>query len=390
MSTGTLQRVVLTYPTVVNLTETTDASAPRSWIQLARTGSFVSKRYGKFSITREDLAQMLSNFTTITPKAPTLLPVDWDHLSMQDPKQPGDGAAAGWMKKLELRDGGNTLWAEVEWTPKAAEAIKNREYQFVSPSFVQNHTHKDGQKIGTTLLAAAITNHPFLEGMQALTLRTPAIAGVHLSVALRDLVATEDGNVSLSTIGQRVTVGEQHARTPQHVGVVFEIIRVDGMAGDDESRVWLKNAISGEEIGWYPTSELEPARAANANPIPPDRQQQEDTTMHANNNADDELIQLSNTIARERGISLRDATIEAGRRLPALAERRRADIGAETMTTDDADTPARPVINLRDGESFFALCQRTAAERQIHLTQAIRLVSAAHPELAEAYGRGEF
>jgi hypothetical protein len=68
---STLQRVILTYPTVVKLTDTTDATTPRSWIQLARTGSFVSKRYGKFSIAREDLAQMLSNFTTITPKAPT-------------------------------------------------------------------------------------------------------------------------------------------------------------------------------------------------------------------------------------------------------------------------------------------------------------------------------
>jgi hypothetical protein len=389
MSTGTLHRVILSYPTVVNLTDTTDATAPRSWIQLARTGAFVSKRYGKFTIEKTDLSQMLSNFTTITPKAPTLLPVDWDHLSMQDPKQPGDGAAAGWMKNLELRDSGDTLWAEVEWTPKAAEAIKNREYQFVSPSFVQNHTHKDGQKIGTTLLAAAITNHPFLEGMQALTLRTPAIAGVHLSVALRDLVASEDGNVSLSAaIGQRVTIGSQHARAPQHVGVVFEIIRVDGMGGDDESRVWLKNAISGEEIGWYPASELEPARAANANPIPLDRQQQEGTTMHANN-ADDELIQLSNTIARERGISLRDATLEASRRRPDLVDQRRADIGVETTTADHAAAEARPIINLNDGESFFALCQRVSAERQIHLSQAFRVVSAAHPNLAEAYARGD-
>ncbi len=42
---------------------------------------------------------------------------------------PGDGAAAGWMKRLELRANGDELWAEVAWTPKAAEAIKNREYQ---------------------------------------------------------------------------------------------------------------------------------------------------------------------------------------------------------------------------------------------------------------------
>ena len=72
-----------------------------------------------------------------------------------------------------------------------------------------------------------------------------------------------------------------------------------------------------------------------------------------------------------------------------LAERRRADIGAE-KTTDDTDTQARPVINLHAGESFLMLCQRVSYERQIHLSQAIRMVSAAHPNLAEAYGRGEF
>jgi hypothetical protein len=383
-----LERVILNWPTALDLKDEAGA-APRSVIQVAKTGSFQSKRYGKFSITRDDLAQMLHNFNNVTPKAPTLLPVDWDHLSMQESGRPGDGAAAGWMKRLELRDGGDTLWAEVEWTPKGAEAIKNREYQFVSPSFVKDHTHKDGRKIGTTLLAAAITNHPFLEGMRALTLATPAIQVVTLSASLRDLVAVDDGNVlSLSTtIGQRVTVGSQHARTPQHVGLVFEVVKVDGMPGDDDGRVWLRNVATGEPVGWYRADELEPARAANANPIPPERQQQEDTTMHANN-PNEGLIQLTNKIVREEGLSLREATIEAGRRRSDLADARHAEIRGET--TDDTETQARPVINLRDGESFFALCVRTAAERQCHLTQAIRLVSHAHPNLAEAYGRGEF
>jgi hypothetical protein len=32
-----------------------------------------------------------------------------------DPKKPGDGIAAGWMKRLELREHDEELWAEVEW-----------------------------------------------------------------------------------------------------------------------------------------------------------------------------------------------------------------------------------------------------------------------------------
>jgi len=162
-----LSRVVLSLPSLVSLTTTADE--PRSWIQLAKTGTFHSSRYGKFRITCDDLAQMLHNFRHVTPAAPTELPIDFDHLSM-DPKQPGDGKAAGWLKRVELRAEGDELWGEVEWTPEAAGLIKNRAYRFVSPSFVKDHTYKDGTKIGTTLLAAAVTNHPFLEAMQALTL----------------------------------------------------------------------------------------------------------------------------------------------------------------------------------------------------------------------------
>jgi phage I-like protein len=112
---------------------------------------------------------MLSNFHTVMPQKPTRLPVDYDHLSM-DPQKPGDGIAAGWFVDLELRDNGSTLWGLVDWTPTAADAISKKEYQYVSPSFARNYTAKDGKKIGTTLLAAAITNHPFLEGMAPLTL----------------------------------------------------------------------------------------------------------------------------------------------------------------------------------------------------------------------------
>jgi phage I-like protein len=164
-----LQRVILANPSIVELPESAQIGAVRSWNQIAKTGSFTSNRYGKFAITKQDLVDMLRNFREITPRPPTELPVDYDHLSMQ-PARPGDGIAAGWFKQLEIREDGNELWGEIEWTPEGAERIRNKEYRFVSPSFVKDHVHKDGKKIGTTLLAAAITNHPFLEGMQALTL----------------------------------------------------------------------------------------------------------------------------------------------------------------------------------------------------------------------------
>ncbi len=157
-------------------------TASQSWIQVAKTGEFVSSRYGEFAITKANLEQMLRNFKEKMPQPPTKLPVDYDHLSM-DPQRPGDGKAAGWFVDLELRNNGGELWGLVEWTPDAADAISKKEYQFVSPSFARNYTNKQGKKIGTTLLAAAITNHPFLEGMAPLTLCADGDLAIQLASA---------------------------------------------------------------------------------------------------------------------------------------------------------------------------------------------------------------
>lgn len=263
MALESLNKVLLSWPTVISLEKETTGKPRRSWIQLAKTGNFVSTRYGKFSITKQDLSMMFTNFNDVTPKAPTELPIDYDHLSM-DPKKPGDGIAAGWMKKLELREDGQELWAEIEWTPDGAERIQNQEYRFVSPSFVKDHTHKDGKKIGTTLLAAAITNHPFLEGMKALTLYNFSTIG-DLKVDDKSEQATAH-EISLSEVGQRVMIAPGNARTQDEIGGTFEITEV---VGDGENAfVTIKDA-NGVPHKWFRATELLPASATPANPIQP-------------------------------------------------------------------------------------------------------------------------
>jgi hypothetical protein len=379
-----LPRVVLSWPSLVRLN---DGATPalRSWIQVACTGSFVSSRYGQFSISRDDLAQMVTNFNEVTPKAPTELPIDYDHLSM-DPKKPGDGVAAGWMKRLELRDEGTALWADVEWTAEAADAIREKKYRFVSPSFVKNYRHKDGTHIGTTLLAAAITNHPFLEGMQALTLYNFSVMG---DLAL---VQMDDRVVHLAQVGQHVALSDDPEQTPELTDEerrqTFTVKAVIG-AGEDEF-VRLTTA-DGQEFGWFRVTQLVPAGAL-ANPMPTEpsnKAHEESQAMHHDLDPDHQLVTLANAIAAQHGLSLRDATIEASRQRPDLAAARRAAIGVEA--TETIPTPA-PVHNLhrQTDEGFAALCLRIAHDRQIDLRDACRLASEAYPELAEAYARGEF
>lgn len=143
------------------------------WFQLAKVGTFFSPVYGKITISPQDLMTMFTNFKTKTPLAPTQLPIDYDHLS-DEPQKPEDGKAAGWVQDLQVRDDG-TMWCQPLWTRRAAEMITNGEYRFVSPFFLTDYLDKaSGKKIGPTLKAVAITNRPFLEGMQPIP--PPAVA----------------------------------------------------------------------------------------------------------------------------------------------------------------------------------------------------------------------
>lgn len=84
------------------------------------------------------------------------IPLDYDHAMLGtdravDPAQAGK--AAGWFN-LEVRDG--ELWAvNVRWTEPAAEALRRKEWRFMSPAF---QTDEKGHIL--SLLNVAITNLP--------------------------------------------------------------------------------------------------------------------------------------------------------------------------------------------------------------------------------------
>ena len=82
------------------------------------------------------------------------LMIDYDHASLSgmavDPAL--SGKAAGWFN-LELR--GGELWAvNVRWTEPASDALKRKEWRFMSPAF-----HSEDGRI-TSLLNVALTNLP--------------------------------------------------------------------------------------------------------------------------------------------------------------------------------------------------------------------------------------
>ena len=83
------------------------------------------------------------------------LVIDYEHQTLHDVQAP----AAGWI--TELINGDDAIMAKVNWTPKGAEYLKNKEYRYLSPVII---TRKNDKKV-IALHSAALTNTPAIDGM---------------------------------------------------------------------------------------------------------------------------------------------------------------------------------------------------------------------------------
>jgi phage I-like protein len=81
--------------------------------------------------------------------------IDYEHQTLEDIQAP----AGGWIKDLFLQDG--AIAAKVEWTPKAQEYLKNKEYRYLSPVVLVRK--KDSKAV--VLHSVALTNTPAIDGM---------------------------------------------------------------------------------------------------------------------------------------------------------------------------------------------------------------------------------
>ena len=81
--------------------------------------------------------------------------LDYNHQSEYARENGRPAPASGWMKNFVIQDG--FICAVVEWTPRARELIKNKEFRFISPVFI----HKNGEVV--RIVSAALTNSPNFE-----------------------------------------------------------------------------------------------------------------------------------------------------------------------------------------------------------------------------------
>lgn len=136
---------------------------PTSDIDVLRVGKWNSTRYGEFEVTKADLDEMVAEFSAAN--ASGRRQIDFDHSANK-----GDTRAAGWIQGLRIE--GDKLRARVEWTPAGQEAVKKREYRFTSAEYKTKIRDKlTGEtRDGKSLVACTLTNRPFLENLDPVSL----------------------------------------------------------------------------------------------------------------------------------------------------------------------------------------------------------------------------
>jgi phage I-like protein len=122
------------------------------WVQLLPAGEVVS-RDGRGPWRNDDPESVLEAFSAWG--MPLL--VDYEHQSLDAKDKTEPTPAAGWIDRLEIRDG--EVWGHVEkWTERAASMLAASEYRFLSPVF--NYEPKSG--VIRQLCGAGLTNNPAL------------------------------------------------------------------------------------------------------------------------------------------------------------------------------------------------------------------------------------
>lgn len=144
-------------PFQIKLSETAGAEIPKV-VEVMRLGKFKDEN-GKpiAEIKKNHFDSFIKNFESKVRGID--IAIDYKHDS--------EDIAAAWFKKLMLSEDGETLLAEVDWTPKGTKVVGEKEFRYLSGDFTLDYVDNEtGKNYGPTLLGAGLTNRPVIKHMK--------------------------------------------------------------------------------------------------------------------------------------------------------------------------------------------------------------------------------
>ncbi|MBE7415088.1 MAG: hypothetical protein HS130_07640 [Deltaproteobacteria bacterium] len=125
-------------------------------IQLSPLGEFKDSEGRPFRVTEEDVQAIIGNAAAKVNDAV----IDYEHQTLAGTEAP----AAGWVKEY-IDKGKDGLWGVVEWTGRAQEYLRNKEYRYLSPVLLSKKKDADGFWRPSIFHSAGLTNTPQIDGM---------------------------------------------------------------------------------------------------------------------------------------------------------------------------------------------------------------------------------
>lgn len=150
----------------------------------------------QFKVDESKTAEMEKNFSALGRD----LVIDYEHQTLTGDVAP----AAGWIKRL-INRGPQGLWAMVEWTDKALNFLRNKEYKFLSPVFtLQSLDPVSGQPAGAVLANAALTNDPFFSELKPIVSKSNDGTGKNVGPTI--FLLTQEGHQMNKVIARLLTI----------------------------------------------------------------------------------------------------------------------------------------------------------------------------------------
>lgn len=138
--------------------ETGKMEAPKR-IQVLKTGNFNHPFLGLLVIIPGHMTQMKNNFDAKVVGVD--LAVDISHRSHE--------AAMGWVTSVDLEEDEDQtkMFMGIAWTDHGRKKIEDKQFRYTSVDFEFNFEHNEtGVSHGRTLMGLAVTNRPFVSGME--------------------------------------------------------------------------------------------------------------------------------------------------------------------------------------------------------------------------------
>lgn len=148
-----------------------------SKIEFMRTGHWKHPVYGEVIIDQNRLARFKENFENGVRSA---VHIDIEHKR--------DNGAVGWVQGFNVEgpyfnENGkeyHRLMGDVEWTDEGRQLIKSKKFRFFSPTIADTYVTKtDAKKIDDVIIGGALTNTPFFEELEAVTVMSePTVTNI--------------------------------------------------------------------------------------------------------------------------------------------------------------------------------------------------------------------